>query len=96
MENIIDKYMDWKKIEYFMVFLKKSANWLSLINDDYNKSCSAKRLKKLTSAEEKDLFNHLFNYIIFEENDEIKKFYVEFKKTFNSNWMKPTERRLSS
>ena len=22
MENIVDKYMDWKKIEYFMVFLK--------------------------------------------------------------------------
>ena len=54
MENIVDKYMDWKKTEYFMVFLKKSANWLSLIDDDYNKSCSAKRLTKLTSAKEKD------------------------------------------
>ena len=40
MENVVDKYLDWKKIETFMLFLKNSANWLCLINDDFNKSCS--------------------------------------------------------
>ena len=38
MENIVDKYMNWQKTESFLVFLKKSANWLCFINDDYNKS----------------------------------------------------------
>ena len=43
MENIVNKYMNWKKTKSFLVFLKKSANWLCFINDDYNKSFSVHR-----------------------------------------------------
>ena len=46
-----------------------------------------RRLKKLCSYQATQLYIHLFNYIIFEENDEIN----EFKRTFNSNWMSPVE-----
>ena len=43
MENVIVKYLNWHEIETFMNFLKKSANWLCLVNDDYNKNCSVHR-----------------------------------------------------
>ena len=33
MENVIERYLNWKEIENFMTFLKKSANWLCLVND---------------------------------------------------------------
>ena len=34
MEAIIEKYNDWKKIEGFINCLKKSINWICLVNDD--------------------------------------------------------------
>ena len=43
MEAIIEKYNDWKKIEGFINCLKKSINWICLVNDDYNETCAMHR-----------------------------------------------------
>ena len=43
MESVIKRYLYRKEIENFMAFLKKLANWLYLVNDDYNQSCSVHR-----------------------------------------------------
>ena len=42
MENFIIKELcaDWKNIKNFLVFLKKNANWLCLVVDDYDKECA--------------------------------------------------------
>ena len=39
MESVLQKYMNWREIKNFMNFLKKSANWLCLVKDDFNENC---------------------------------------------------------
>ena len=135
-ENVIEKYLNWKEIENFMR-LKKSAIWLCLVKDDFNKICLVHRfligaenkiievpweekinvfldfakkmkivlflfmifihfltissqkittkmrtIKELTFDEERQLYIHLQNYIVFEEDEEICKFFDEYERTF--------------
>ena len=42
MKQVIEYYNDWKKIEGFILFFKKSVNWICFIKDNYTKKlCSA-------------------------------------------------------
>ena len=51
MEQVIECYNDWKKIEGFILFLKKPVNWICFIKDNYTKNCAVHRF--LFTLEEK-------------------------------------------
>ena len=51
MEQVIEYYNDWKKIEGFILFFKKSVNWICFIKDNYTKNCAVYRF--LFALEEK-------------------------------------------
>ena len=81
-ESLIEYYSnDWKKIEGFILFSKKSVNWICHIKDDYQKNCAVNRfliaqadfrLRRL-NGKKIDVF-----ILFIKENEELFKFTHEF------------------
>ena len=78
MEQVIEFYNNWKKIENYMLFLKKLANWLCLVNNDYEENCAVHRflLKLEETIKQTEWTNQIDEFIVFTiKNEEIFKFF---------------------
>ena len=43
MDVSVEFYNDWKKIEGFILYQKKSISWICLVNDEYKDTCAVHR-----------------------------------------------------
>ena len=66
MEHCVHRHLNFKEINRFMCFFKKTINWLCLINDDFNKDCTIhkvlldnERLLEIETYEQKKMESFL-------------------------------------
>ena len=81
MEQIIEFYNNWKKNRGFILYLKKSVNWICLIKDNYANSCAVHKFlfgleEKIANANWKDKIDEFVLYV--KQNDKIFKFVHDF------------------